>query len=158
MYEPTTGRNQAGLKSLCVQLFRSDFSARGQFVRVEGSGGDGGVEAYVVCSDHTVIGLQCKCFTSLKSTQWSQIDDPVQAALHNHPGLTKYLIAVPLDRTPSQVKVWNGHRPCRIVRETSRSGEMSESSGERPVTVKRCRDQLNIALFLRMYSVISSGF
>jgi hypothetical protein len=103
---PHSGSRQNGFEELCVQIFHSECESSGEFHRVEGAGGDGGVEAYVVCDDKTEIGLQSKWFTLLGPPQWRQIDESVNAALTKHPRLSEYRIAIPLNRTPSQLKVW----------------------------------------------------
>jgi hypothetical protein len=101
------GSQKDGFEELCVQLFRRDFRSRGECQRVEGAGGDQGVEAYIVCTDKSEIGLQCKYFKSLGKSQWRQINKSVQTAVEHHPSLREYRVAVPLDRNPAQLKSWS---------------------------------------------------
>jgi len=106
---PHSGSQQIGFEELGVQIFRSECESSGDFHRVEGTGGDGGVEAYVVRGDNSEIGLQCKWFKLLGPAQWRQLDESVNTALIKHPKLSEYRIAIPLNRTPGQLKLWKDH-------------------------------------------------
>ena len=101
------GRQDKGFEELCVQLFHQLSSEKlSQVDRVEGRGGDGGVEAIASTESGKKIGLQTKFFSKLGTSQWSQIDDSVTTAIAKHPELTRYLVCVPLDRTPAQLVKW----------------------------------------------------
>lgn len=101
------GRQDKGFEELCVQLLSELCSETLLGIdRVEGRGGDGGVEAIATTETANKIGLQTKFFTNLSSTQWTQIDESVKTAIKKHPELTRYLICVPLDRTPGQLTKW----------------------------------------------------
>ncbi len=89
-----------------MQLFRTDLVDAIDFTRIEGAGGDGGVEAFAILPNDRKIGLQAKYFDKLTLAQWSQISKSVKATLKNHPDLREYRIAVPLDRTPKQKTKW----------------------------------------------------
>ena len=88
------------------------------FYRIDGSGGDGGVEAYWEMKDGNKIGYQAKYFPNrLTPSQWSQIDRSVLEALKNHPTLTKYVIAIPHDftdfngqRKKGEKQYWEEHK------------------------------------------------
>ena len=67
------------------------------FRRVEGSGGDGGVEGYWLLPGGSKYGYQAKYFTRARDIKWAQI--AVYEALKNHPTLTRYVIAIPCDLT-----------------------------------------------------------
>jgi hypothetical protein len=101
------GSQTKGFEELVTQIFRLDTQNQGTYCRVEGAGGDGGVEAYVVRPDSSKIGVQSKFFEKVKATQWKQIEKSVHAALANHPELTEYRIAVPIDRNKTQIDTWN---------------------------------------------------
>lgn len=73
---------------------------------VEGRGGDGGVEALVYLVSGACIGLQAKYFFSLNRAQWCQIEESVKTAMEKHPQLSRYLVCIPLERTPAQIKKW----------------------------------------------------
>jgi len=91
---------RAAFEALVCQLARRDVSARGAlFRRVDGSGGDGGTEAYWVLPDGSEVGYQAKFFTRSGDIDWTQIDKSVAAALANHRKLSRYVIAVPCDFT-----------------------------------------------------------
>ncbi len=107
-----------GFEELSVQLFRSSLDDFVEFTRVEGAGGDEGVEAFAVLEDGEEIGLQAKYFDKLGATQWRQINKSVEAALEHHPALVEFRVAVPLNRTPANTKVGRRHRAMAGVGET----------------------------------------
>jgi type I restriction enzyme R subunit len=101
------GSQTKGFEELVAQVFRLDTQNQGQYHRIEGAGGDGGVEAYTVRPDGSKIGVQSKFFEKVKAPQWKQIEKSVHAAIANHPELAEYRIAVPIDRNGTQIKTWN---------------------------------------------------
>lgn len=102
-----TGSRRDGFEEMAVELFRRQEAKGLPLVHVEGSGGDGGVEAFFVCEERGKVAVQAKNFvTKLDSPQWKQLDDSVQQALENHPDLREYHVYVPRERTPSQKKKW----------------------------------------------------
>lgn len=93
------GQRQS-FEELVCQLARREIQPHGsQFRRVEGSGGDGGLEAYWLLPNGEKIGYQAKFFTRARDIDWAQIDESVQQALDTHPTLEKYVIAIPCDLT-----------------------------------------------------------
>ena len=76
--------------------------------RVEGRGGDGGVEAIAFTVSGQHVGQQSKFFGKLEAAQWRQVDESVRTTIHKHPELTRYIVCVPLDRTPGQLSKWTG--------------------------------------------------
>jgi hypothetical protein len=87
-------------------LLRSEHGKPFQIQRVEGSGGDGGVEAFVRLANGDVLGLQSKYFKKLENKQWRQIDESIERAVEKYPSLKRYIVAVPLDRTPAALQCW----------------------------------------------------
>ena len=71
----------------------------GEFRRIEGAGGDGGVEAIRILPTGKIIGYQAKYYLVREKIDWSKIDDSVKAALTQHPKLECYVIALPCDFT-----------------------------------------------------------
>ncbi len=105
---PLDGKQSQGFEELCVQLLpllAAELIER--VVRVDGRGGDGGVEAIAYTSCGLCIGLQSKFFSSLERAQWTQVDKSVNTAIDRHPELTRYLVCVPLERTPAQIDKWD---------------------------------------------------
>ena len=100
------GSQRGGFEECCVQIFREERGGPFDVTRIEGAGGDGGVEAFGESSTHQIIGLQAKYLHELKPVQWKQIDKSVHTALRNYPYLVEYVVCVPLDRNPSQLKRW----------------------------------------------------
>jgi hypothetical protein len=72
---------------------------RQSFRRIEGSGGDGGVEAVRILPSGNEIGYQAKFFPMRGKIDWGQVDESVTTALQWHPRLERYVIAFPCDFT-----------------------------------------------------------
>lgn len=100
------GKQTDGFEELSVQLFHGETEGQGEFFRIDGSGGDGGVEAYREQPNGEKIGLQSKYWDDLGDPQWRQITKSVKTALKNHPGLRCYIISTPLNRNPTQTDKW----------------------------------------------------
>jgi hypothetical protein len=84
-------------EELVCQLAREELIAdKTEFYRVAAP--DGGVEAYCVLKNGEEYGWQAKYFSSMGSSQWSQLKESFETALRTHPKLTKYYICIPLDR------------------------------------------------------------
>ncbi|MDP1774091.1 MAG: hypothetical protein Q8L15_17625 [Methylobacter sp.] len=71
----------------------------GKFRRIEGAGGDGGVEALRILPSGGKIGYQAKFHLSRESIDWRKIDSSVQTALKQHPELELYVVALPCSFT-----------------------------------------------------------
>ncbi len=101
------GTQHGGFEELCVSLFRADLGIDFNITRIDGSGGDGGVEAFFTDPNGQVVGIQAKYFRELKQSQWTQIRKSIQSAKNSHSTLREYVVAVPLDRTPAAIEKWN---------------------------------------------------
>ncbi|MCK9877867.1 hypothetical protein MXD59_19145 [Frankia sp. Ag45/Mut15] len=84
---------------ICQQVAQESPTAGARFVSLYGAGGDGGVECLWMLPDGTAHGWQAKYWTTHTDVDKAQIDGSVQAALDQHPNLTKYTIAIPADPT-----------------------------------------------------------
>ncbi len=105
---PQRGTQHGGFEELSVSLFRREVGEPSKFIRVEGAGGDGGVEAFT--GSGKITGLQAKFFGKLGPSQWQQMKKSLLSARKSHPRLTTYYFAVPLDRTPAATKQWQALR------------------------------------------------
>jgi hypothetical protein len=103
---PLKGTKHGGFEELCVSLFREEMGNPPDLLRIDGAGGDGGVEAYVQTGPQRAVGLQAKYFEQLRDRQWRQISESIRQARKNHPTLKVYYVAVPLDLNPHAVKKW----------------------------------------------------
>ena len=75
-----------------------------RFFYINGSGGDGGVEAYCELNDGTITGIQSKWFPqSLQSGQFSQIFNSFCTALTIRKNINKYIVCLPRDLTSKRV-------------------------------------------------------
>ena len=102
---PYDGDKRKGFEELVCQLARRE---NRPLQRVEGSGGDGGVEAYYIFKNGQKHGYQAKYFLSTKDISWSQIDKSVETSLKQHPDLAKYTIAIACDLTGRSGKKGGG--------------------------------------------------
>lgn len=67
-----------------------------QFSFVNGSGGDGGVEAYGILKNGEVIAVQSKWFPDkIETSQISQIKNSLKTALEIRPNIKQYIVCVP---------------------------------------------------------------
>jgi hypothetical protein len=89
---------RGAFEELVCQLARREAPAVDAFRRIEGAGGDGGVECLVKSADG-IVGYQAKFYTKPGEIDWSAIDNSVDTALKLHPNLVRYVIAVPCDFT-----------------------------------------------------------
>ena len=93
---------QDSFEEFVCQLARyEDFPERSHSVykRVDGAGGDGGVEAYWTKPNGRKIGYQAKFFLRSRNINWAQIDNSVTQALKTHPELERYVVALPCNLT-----------------------------------------------------------
>ena len=100
---------QGGFEELVCQLAcLQENSNYNKFVRIEGSGGDGGIECYWQLKDGSIHGWQAKYFINkFQALQFKQLKNSVLSALNNYPKLTKYYICLPRNRTPLQITKLN---------------------------------------------------
>ena len=78
---------------------REDFPKHSVYKRVDGAGGDGGVEAYWIKPNGKKTGYQAKFFLRSREIDWVQIDGSVTQALTTHPELERYVVALPCNLT-----------------------------------------------------------
>ncbi|MCX0270033.1 hypothetical protein NLM24_04775 [Nocardia zapadnayensis] len=84
---------------ICRQVAQEPPMVGAKFVSLHGDGGDGGVECYWTLPDGTEHGWQAKYWTTHADVDKAQLDKSVEAAVDQHPNLTKYTIAIPADPT-----------------------------------------------------------
>ena len=95
--------NTRAFEAFCNQLFerycKREYSENiKEFVIVNGSGGDGGVESYAKLNDNSFIGLQAKWFIdAITDSQFKQIRASLTTALKLRPDIKKYIVCVPRD-------------------------------------------------------------
>jgi hypothetical protein len=83
-------------------------------VFVDGSGGDGGTEAYAPLADGRLVGDQAKWFREhLGDSEFGQIERSIRTATKVRKGLTHYVVAVPTDLPDPKDAPKNGHAPRR---------------------------------------------
>jgi hypothetical protein len=106
---PYDGDKRSGFEELVCQLARREHtSEQGMFRRIEGAGGDGGVEAYFERPSGGKVGYQAKYFLATKDIDWGQIDASVKTAIRLHPTLERYVVAIPCDLTGRSGKLERG--------------------------------------------------
>jgi len=125
----TVEGQRSSFEQLVCHIAELDGGRQG-FRRIEGSGGDGGVEALRLLPSGKKVGYQAKYYTSREGIDWSKLDSSVRTALVQHPELESYVIALPCDFTgkraarggstdgawgkwDDQVKIWKGLATAR---------------------------------------------
>jgi hypothetical protein len=94
------GGQREGFEQFVAELVADNPPAEhAAFVRIDGAGGDGGVECYWTLADDTERGWQAKFWTDRDDVDKPQLDASVATALDIHPRLTHYTIAIPVDPT-----------------------------------------------------------
>ncbi len=123
---PLNGSRADGFEELCAQLARAESPTGTEFKR-KGTP-DAGVECFCVFDDGGEWGWQSKYFQTMGPSQWSQLDKSVRTALDKHPGLARYYVCIPLDRSDARIKGqkssmqrWDEHveKWCEWTRESS---------------------------------------
>ena len=96
-----SGQRDSFEEFVCQLARYEDFPEHSHSVykRVDGAGGDGGVEAYWTKPNGKKIGYQAKYFLRSGDINWTQIDGSVTQALATHPDLERYVVAFPCDLT-----------------------------------------------------------
>jgi len=90
-------------EALCNQLFNiwcKEVSEENyiSFRVINGSGGDGGVEAYAVKESGKIAAVQAKWFpNSIQDSQINQIKNSITTALKVRPNIDEYIVCVPRD-------------------------------------------------------------
>lgn len=137
-------------EELVCQLARREvFPAESEFRRVEGAGGDGGVEAYWLKPNGKKSGYQAKYFLRAGDIDWSQIDKSVSQAIVTHKELERYVIALPCDLTDrtgkkERGKVGWGHWSTHVKKWQSEAAKLGNISIQfEPWTQSELLDRLS---------------
>jgi len=105
---PRCGGQRQAFEELCCQLARLSKPLGSSFVRLRGSGGDGGVECYADLADGSRLGWQAKFLFDIDSLL-KQLTASLDTALQIHPKLARYVVCFPFDPTgPTARKGSNG--------------------------------------------------
>lgn len=95
-----SGGQREAFEQFVCELAATDAPDPGaRFVRLEGVGGDGGVECFWTLPGGGEHGWQAKFWTDRAKVDKGQLDKSVESALATHPNLVKYIIAIPVDPT-----------------------------------------------------------
>ena len=90
-------QNNAFEELVCQLAEKENFKNKEDFIKKGNP--DAGVECYVILNNKQEICFQAKWFLSTpQKSQWKQIKKSFETALKKHPYMTKYYIAIPLDR------------------------------------------------------------
>ena len=111
------GSQYGGFEELCTQLARSKKpkDPKAKFTRLGNP--DGGIECYWEDSDGNKYGWQAKYYPAkqdpdkyyLGDIRWGDITKSIEAALKEHPTLTRYYVCVPKNRTLKMDENWKTH-------------------------------------------------
>ncbi|MFV8324681.1 NACHT domain-containing protein [Flavobacterium sp. ZS1P14] len=88
-----------------------------KFRVINGSGGDGGIEAYGELYNNTIVAVQSKWFrNSLGDNQINQIRNSIVTALSLRPSILQYIICIPRDI--NSLKIGKGKKPIKNTEES----------------------------------------
>jgi SAM-dependent methyltransferase len=90
---------RGAFEELVCQLARSRAPDPKSFRRIEGAGGDGGVECIHRAFGEGIVGYQAKYHCKSSDIDWQAIDKSVDTALATYPELVTYVIAIACDFT-----------------------------------------------------------
>jgi hypothetical protein len=90
---------RGAFEELVCQLVRRQAPDPRSYRRIEGAGGDGGVECIHRAASGGIVGYQAKYYTSPGKIDWQAIDRSVNTALSTYSDLVTYVIAIACDFT-----------------------------------------------------------
>uniref|UniRef100_UPI004056E6A1 hypothetical protein n=1 Tax=Candidatus Electronema sp. TaxID=2698783 RepID=UPI004056E6A1 len=127
------GQRHSFEELVCQLARREEYPADAEFRRVEGAGGDGGVEAYWKKADSKKIAYQAKYFLRTGDIDWGQIDESVSQAILTHEKLEEYVVALPCDLTDRSGKKGQGktgweHWETHVAKWKKQAAEEGNSS------------------------------
>ncbi len=93
------GSQADSFEEFCCQIALHSKPTEGsRFARIDGSGGDGGVECFWIQQDGSKVGWQAK-FVFDTDRLIAQLSGSINTALAVHPTLTKYIVCIPFNPT-----------------------------------------------------------
>jgi hypothetical protein len=148
-FKPNGVAPSEAFEAMCNHLFenwlrRQYKNELSYFTTVNGSGGDGGVEAYGVLSNSEIIGIQAKWFPeTFSDSQIKQIKKSVIAAITNRPNIKKYIICFPREFT--SLKTIKGGKTAKNTDESKFNGLVTELNKAYPKLIIEKWDSHRIA-------------
>lgn len=112
-------KHEAFEELVCQLIRRTDAAGNDSWIRLDGSGGDGGVEAYWFPTPAEQVGVQAKFFTKSAEIDWKQVTASFKTAVQIHPKLTEYRIHLACDLTGPTAR---GGRTGAQAWESARAG------------------------------------
>ncbi len=103
--KPYAKDSRRSFEELCYQLVLLEYGAAARVVRVDGSGGDGGVEFYLPLDSGDELGWQAKFFWPdgrLTPSRKKQIKKSLQRACIEHPRLVRWTLMTPGNLTTAE--------------------------------------------------------
>lgn len=95
--KPHQGSQHSGFEELCCQIARIEFGdASVRFLR-KGSGGDGGVEAFIPRKSGGRTGIQAKYLFAWENSLKQQLDQSISKALKSDQEMDEYIVCLPFD-------------------------------------------------------------
>jgi len=95
---PHCGGQREAFEELCCQLAHRSLPGDAKYIRLQGAGGDGGVECFADLPDGNRVGWQAKYVFDVHSLI-RQATTSLTTALRIHSTLTRYVVCFPFDLT-----------------------------------------------------------
>ncbi len=106
---PRCGSQRDAFEELCCQLAHRTVPKDASYKRLQGAGGDGGVECFADLPNGSRVGWQAKYVFNIESLL-RQATGSLTTALKIHPNLTRYVVCFPFDLTgPTGRSGLSGH-------------------------------------------------
>lgn len=163
---------ERAFEAFSAQLFerwlRREYPGQATSYTLHGAGGDGGVEAFARLADATIIGFQAKWFRkNLGDSEIRQIRNSLNRAVETFPGLTRYVVAVPLNLTKGRregerggLERWEAfveevarRRPLELIRwDEARLSEQLASPGNQELKATWFQGELTLEALQRAWN------
>ena len=108
---PYVSDKRRSFEELCYQLVRLEVAEKGLLTRIEGSGGDGGVEFYLTLPNGDEWGWQAKFFypdQRIDDGRKTQIKRSLQTACRTRPKLVRWTLVTPGNLTQEEMEWFRG--------------------------------------------------
>lgn len=114
------GSRDFAFEELCCQLAALEQRPAGAKHFRKGPGSDGGVECFTRYADGTETGWQAKFYQKMGPSLARSLTDSFDAALENHPALTRFVVCIPFDlsdgsKGATALELWRAWQDGRVA-------------------------------------------
>ena len=153
---PRCGSQNNAFEELCCQLAHKDIHKGASYTRLNGAGGDGGVECYIEDQSGNLSGWQAKYLFDIDSLL-KQLTKSLNTALKIHSNLTRYYICFPFNLTGKTGRKGKGSKEkfdnwCQeLIKQAKDSGRNIEIIGWSESTIRELLVKHDVSGGIRKY-------